>query len=166
MRFSLAFFACFILFSKHSVFAASPLCTDWQDQSRHKHLCVLQRLDNAENPSSIWLLQINQQASRSVIEPATAMWQIAEMQAQASGPYLAIVSVGEGHPILEVFLLADIEHGQAQPIYEFNPYPGWLTVRGWEKEQLIIESNASAALPPISPAHPKLGIRLVARDIH
>lgn len=62
--------------------------------------------------------------------PEPAMMQIAGLT--LSSRYAAVVSVGEGHPVLDVFdLTAMLEDREAEPVYSLNPYPNVLDSQGW-----------------------------------
>ena len=61
---------------------------------------------------------------------------------------LAVISVGEGHPYLEVFDLngilttRDSENDlPVKPLLAIDPYPGNVWVEGWEKDKIVLSSD-------------------------
>jgi len=61
---------------------------------------------------------------------------------------LAVSSVGEGYPILDVFdltaVLADNDDGKPHPVApttSINPYPGGIWINRWDGDKLIILSD-------------------------
>lgn len=72
----------------------------------------------------------------------SSMIEVADIVASPSGHYLAVISVGEGHPILEVVDAVKLKEQQEyHVIREINPYPGTMTIFKWEGETLIVESD-------------------------
>jgi hypothetical protein len=70
--------------------------------------------------------------------------------------YLAVVSVGEGHPILEIVQLAPLlkpKESRAREANKFvvkcsvNPYPGTLSFGAWEPNALRLRSDVNLTLP-------------------
>ena len=59
------------------------------------------------------------------------------------GRYLAVLSVGEGHPILDVLSLPRVlegTHGEL-PLRTIDPYPGSIELAGWEGTKLKVLSD-------------------------
>ena len=64
--------------------------------------------------------------------------------------YISIISVGEGHPILQIFDLKNIlnvyDFYDTKKIYSIgfiDPYPGTISIKGWSDKNIIISSNVS-----------------------
>jgi hypothetical protein len=67
------------------------------------------------------------------------------VQALASpdGRHLAVVSAGEGHPVLDLLDLPRLlkgRHGRA-PLLTVDPYPGMISLEGWTGGRLRISSD-------------------------
>lgn len=73
----------------------------------------------------------------------SALSTVAELVASPDGRWLAVVSVGEGHPILE---LVEVGPLLAQPseyrvILALNPYPGGFGEIEWQEAVLFVSSD-------------------------
>lgn len=81
----------------------------------------------------------------------SALSQVTEIAASPDGHWLAVVSVGEGHPMLEIIALDEFtrEHRYRAQV-EFNPYPGTLTLAGWHQGSLEVFSDALLDRPRIA----------------
>ena len=76
------------------------------------------------------------------IEPPDTEHIIESLSASHSGRYMAILSSGEGHPVLGLYLTDKLDYGETPEVERiFNPYPGHLMFQRWEKETLFFESN-------------------------
>lgn len=70
-----------------------------------------------------------------------AMDSISELSASPDGRFLAVLSVGEGHPVLEVFPLPDLlQRRGLTPRLTVNPYPQVINLGGWEGGCLRVAS--------------------------
>jgi len=59
-----------------------------------------------------------------------------------SGRYLAVESVAEGHPSVELYFSAHLaEQGTAEFLQAWDGYPGWVSMTGWAGDDLLLESN-------------------------
>lgn len=60
---------------------------------------------------------------------------------------LAVISVGEGHPVLEVVSVPQLSEGGEYDVELFiNPYPGGIWIEGWDGDKLILGTDVP--LPP------------------
>jgi len=80
--------------------------------------------------------------------PQTSLDELYEIAISADNHWLAVSSVGEGHPILDVFdltaVLADNDDDIAHPVAptaSINPYPGGIWINSWDGDKLIIQSD-------------------------
>jgi hypothetical protein len=80
--------------------------------------------------------------------PETNLQSVHHLSVSPDDKMLAIVSVGEGHPYLEVFDLGDIlanrddeEDRMIKPLRKIDPYPGYISVVGWKGDKLIVSSD-------------------------
>ncbi len=102
-------------------------------------LCLQQasELDEAH-----WFWQPAQGTQQPLPALPSAMQAIVEFQPDPLGIWLALVSVGEGHGILEIFdLQAWIAKQPLMPLYSINPYPGWITLEGWSDGRLRFSTD-------------------------
>lgn len=94
-----------------------------------------------------WQLRCPGAADRPLGDGLSAMYQVAQLLPSPDHRWLAVVSVGEGHPILEIVdaqkLLLDQEY---KVVHEINPYPGTLSADRWEGDALRISSDVALEL--------------------
>lgn len=108
-----------------------------------RNLCV--RTD--EEGISHWSLHRTGDVEAQDLSPATAMARVAEFQISPSGVYIAVVSVGEGHPILDVFEVAAVLAGEsAEPKFSINPYPGSVSIKDWSGDTLLVNCDMPLTL--------------------
>lgn len=68
---------------------------------------------------------------------------IFQMTVSPDEKYLAILSAGEGHPVVEILDLQKLlKNKEYKKLAELNPYPGYISIKKWQKNKLIIESDA------------------------
>jgi len=78
------------------------------------------------------------------IEPPNSLLTVAEASLSHKQKYLSVVSVGEGHPQLEVFLFSELidinkENDKELSAKLFiNPYPGYIGIVKWTDQDNII----------------------------
>ncbi|GAK61369.1 C4-type Zn-finger protein [Candidatus Vecturithrix granuli] len=103
-------------------------------------LCVI----NTQNEGPQWFLLntdsigVNEQLGS--ISASLAL--ITSIKASPDGQYLAVVSVGEGHPILEVVNLPQLLQIKSyQVLQTIDPYPGSLEIQEWKDGQLYVKSD-------------------------
>ncbi len=103
---------------------------------------VIPTKDRDNVPSSFWFFLKFNSSNRLLGKDLSAMLQISQMEASPDGRYLAVVSVGEGHPILEVMDVPTLVRQQkVKNLVEINPYPGYLSIGRWRGNNLVIESD-------------------------
>ena len=77
------------------------------------------------------------------ITPPETERTIVALSASKSGRYVAVYSVGEGHPVLTVFRTGKLDYGESpERVRIFNPYPGTISRGSWDKETLQFEAAA------------------------
>ncbi|AVP96543.1 hypothetical protein C7S18_04715 [Ahniella affigens] len=92
--------------------------------------------------SACWYLECGDRPLQQLACDVTAMHQIAELSLAPDGQSLAVLSVGEGHPILEWVALSPLrDQGQYQVLCEQNPYPGTIWLNGWQDGQMKIGAS-------------------------
>lgn len=73
----------------------------------------------------------------------SSMIQITDVKVSQSSKYLAIVSVGEGHPFLDLIdLQALLQNKECKILASINPYPGIINIEKWQNDKLIVTSSA------------------------
>jgi hypothetical protein len=104
---------------------------------------------NNELPAC-WQLDCAKKRSRLLACDLSAMHQIDSIIVAPNRKHLSVVSVGEGHPILEIVALTPLlEQGKYQVACTINPYPGTLTSVDWQGDRLRIHSDVDLALEGI-----------------
>lgn len=81
--------------------------------------------------------------------PETALRNVWQVEISPKDEYLAVLSEGEGHPIVDIFELKKIfmprdglEDEMISPILTVDPYPGTIWIKGWQSDTLLlIESD-------------------------
>ena len=77
---------------------------------------------------------------------ATALHQIDQAIPSADGRWLALLTVGEGHPWLEIVDLPALRSGEYRAACSINPFPGVLSLDAWLGGALRIGSDVDARL--------------------
>lgn len=110
---------------------------------------------NLADQSSHWYLVGGDGGNRLLGYDLAGFQFIAELAASGDYQYLALVSVGEGHPLLEIIdLRLWLDQGVYQVLHELNPYPGDFELQGWHGHVLKFASSAELAYPaPATPPH-------------
>lgn len=80
--------------------------------------------------------------------PDVALFEVDQLSISPGDEYLAVLSVGEGHPYLEVFRLEELIGSRdsnwdvtVEPIGSIDPYRGSISIVGWRKTQLVVQSD-------------------------
>lgn len=101
-------------------------------------LCIV----NAEEGETTWFI-LTPSGNRKVRQSPSSLVQVSEIKPSLDRRFLAILSVGEGHPILDLVDLTKlITENETRMIASVNPYPGTINIRGWSGDRLIVESDA------------------------
>ena len=101
-------------------------------------ICVINTRDNGAE----WFKVNQNDIYHDKLEPPQSMSYVSGLQVSPSGKLLAVMSVGEGHPILDIINVEALLSDQpADSLFSLNPYPGWVNMENWQGEQLIITSD-------------------------
>jgi hypothetical protein len=104
--------------------------------------CTVEVDVRSDETPACWRLQCTDAEPRRLGCDVTELHQVAEIKASPDGRWLALISVGEGHPILEI---ADLREWRKLDRYQspcsVNPYPGTISMGDWQAGQLRIESD-------------------------
>lgn len=96
-----------------------------------------------------WYQRCGDQPEQALGCDLSAMRQVVALSASPGCDRLAVLSVGEGHPWLEVVDLTVLrEQGSYRVIGEVNPYPLGLEVIGWRGRDLWLRSEIALDVPP------------------
>jgi hypothetical protein len=72
----------------------------------------------------------------------SSMIQVTDIKSSPNNKYLAILSVGEGHPILDIVdLQALLINQECKNITSVNPYPGIINIDRWKEDKLVVTSS-------------------------
>lgn len=93
-------------------------------------------------------LRCDRQPAQTLVCDATALHQIDQVIPSADGHWLAVLSVGEGHPWLEIVDLPALRRGEYRAACSINPYPGVLSLDAWLGDALRIGSDVDLRLAP------------------
>jgi hypothetical protein len=76
--------------------------------------------------------------------PATGFHEVWQVSVSPDDKYLAVISVGEGHPIIEVFHLGEVlisshstEENSVNSLLTIDPYPGYVWILGWRAPSVL-----------------------------
>ena len=104
--------------------------------------CALEADIRRDEQPACWRLDCVDQSPRELGCDLTAMHQVAGLSPDASGEWLAVLSVGEGHPFVEVVPLAPwLDQGRYLAQCTINPYPGTIDVESWNGGSLWLSSD-------------------------
>lgn len=110
-------------------------------------LCVFHAKSILDDPLDEWFF-FSGGAIRLEAMPHS-MVSVGDFKIAPSEKWLAITSVGEGHPIVDVIVLADALADKATTaLRTINPYPGYINIKYWvANDSLLIESNKDLTKP-------------------
>lgn len=88
-----------------------------------------------------WLI-ISRKGTEHLSCQPNSFIQVSELKVSPDGKFLAIVSVGEGHPILDIVDLPTllIKH-ECKTLISINPYPSYIDLKRWTGNNLIVKSE-------------------------
>lgn len=124
---------------------AGPAAADASDPVLRAELsprCALEvDIRNDERPAC-WRVDCVDAAPRTLGCDATALHQVADVRVAPGQQWMAVISVGEGHPMLEVVALSDWIAGQPYRAQcTINPYPGTIHAERWDDGRLGLASD-------------------------
>lgn len=100
------------------------------------------RATSTDPAETCWTLACSTKPPESIGCGLTAMSQVAEFAVSPDARWLAVVSVGEGHPWLEVVPLKPLlrQHRYRARV-DINPYPGTVQLVAWREGNLEVDSD-------------------------
>jgi len=105
----------------------------------------LLRVAGSEQTGAQWFHQQGL-GLREIPAPPVALFPVSAVPSP-DGRFLAVLSVGEGHPVLDLLELRRVlggSHG-TQSLRTIDPYPGGLELLGWEGNRLKVSSDRPLA---------------------
>ncbi len=80
--------------------------------------------------------------------PETASHHVWQIEISPGDAYLAVLSEGEGHPVVEIFEIKSIlmqrdgcEDTMIAPVLSIDPYPGTIWIERWKSDTLLLVSS-------------------------
>lgn len=81
--------------------------------------------------------------------PETSLYNVWQIEISPQDEYMAVLSEGEGHPIVEIYEIKKIlmqrdgfEDELIPSILSLDPYPGSIWIKGWKSDtEILIESD-------------------------
>lgn len=108
--------------------------------------CTLEADVRRDERSACLRLRCDRQPAQTLACDVAALHQIDQIIPSADGRWLAVLSVGEGHPWLEIVDLPALRRGEYRAACSVNPYPGVLSLDAWLGETLRIGSDVDLRL--------------------
>lgn len=110
--------------------------------SRVSESCSLLVQDKGLESDTCWSLACESRNAVDLGCGLAAFHAVGALAPSPDGRWLGVVSVGEGHPILEVVDLKSLLGGQGyQVLTTINPYPGTINLQGWTDSALLVTSD-------------------------
>jgi len=101
-------------------------------------LCIL----NLQQGESQWFLIGAADGNQLLTPHPASMSQVVDFLISPSKQWLAILSVGEGHPIVDIVELTEFLHNhEPKTLISINPFPGTINLVKWQKNQLLVTSD-------------------------
>ncbi len=108
-----------------------------------------------EDSESCWSQVCASTAQRDLGCDLSAMRQVVTVSASPDRKWLAVLSVGEGHPMLEVVALdALLEQREYRVMTTINPYPGTIGLADWQDGELHVVSDMPLSELPLASGDP------------
>ena len=143
-----------MLFSTSIVFSQSSLCkldstsvvikNTFKD-SVSTECCLI--VINPDMNKAEWFVLRNESIHKLEYPPEQFM-RVDDVIISADNKYLAYVSVGEGHPVLEIVDFSNFKklkfNKKHKVMFGVNPYPGYISVtKQFDNDKLVVESDMS-----------------------
>jgi len=102
-------------------------------------LCVI---NTDYEKGAYWFVIKGAYGNRAIGNNLSQLAEVHQLMLAPDGKYLAVLSVGEGHPVIEVIDLQKLrDKYEYTTLHVLDPYPGVMTIDRWEGSKLIIDSN-------------------------
>lgn len=112
--------------------------------------CALEVDVRKDEQSACWRVDCVDAAPKELGCDATALHQVVEVQIAPDQQWMAVTSVGEGHPMLELVALPEWLAGKPYRAQcTINPYPGTAYFKGWEAGKLRLGSDVDLTVDSV-----------------
>lgn len=102
-------------------------------------LCVI---NTDYEKGAYWFIIKGAYGNRAIGNNLSQLAEVHQLMLAPDGKYLAVLSVGEGHPVIEVIDMQKLrDKYEYTTLHVLDPYPGVMTIDRWEGSKLIIDSN-------------------------
>lgn len=124
-----------------------PVVQEWEGRKQPGELCILLfRDDTLLTNHSFWYLTdsvgVNRLLGSSFADQGNFPVSTYEVRFSENGQFGALMMVGEGHPWVEVFSVAEVVRTRSyQTHFMLNPYPGGIELVRWEQNRLVVNSE-------------------------
>lgn len=124
---------------------AGPALADAADPTLRAELsprCALEVDVRKDEQSACWRIDCVDAVPRELACDTTALHQVVDVQIAPDQRWMAVTSVGEGHPMLELVALPEFLAGKPyRALCTVNPYPGTAYFEAWEAGKLRLGSD-------------------------
>jgi len=101
---------------------------------------LLMVIDTSEGDGPYWF--ILGETRRYLGSGHSALSMVSQLSVSPDSRYQAVLSVGEGHAIVEVIDLDVFRaHGTYRVLKEIKPYPGVISIGRWQGSRLVLQRN-------------------------
>lgn len=112
-----------------------------------EYLMVINSHDENDEYGTHWFILAGLTGNRKIGTNLCALMEVSEILVSPQGNYLAVLSVGEGHPFLEIIDLKKLRQDNRYVVLNsVDPYPGSVWVKRWEGMRLILGSTVPLTL--------------------
>ena len=109
--------------------------------------CALEVDVRRDEQAACWRLDCVDAAPKQLDCDTTALHQVVDVQIAPDQRWMAVTSVGEGHPMLELVPLAEFLAGKPYRAQcTINPYPGSVYFAGWAQGKLRLGSDVDLSI--------------------
>jgi len=104
-----------------------------------RFLCVI---NTGYDEGAYWFLLEGMNKNREIGKGLSRLAEVNQLMASPDGKYLAVCSVGEGHPMIEIIDLNTLcTEGKFNTLQFIDPYPGTASIGKWNGSKLVLLSD-------------------------
>jgi hypothetical protein len=139
-----------------SHWVAAQVVDDDPLTARVSKTCKLRVHRAAPSLGSCWFLACKGKKRVDLGCGLTAMSEVSEVSVSPDHRWLGVVSIGEGHPILEIVDLAKwLSSHEYRALKSINPFPGTINLAGWSGTALLVSSDMPLPQLPMANGDPE-----------
>jgi hypothetical protein len=118
--------------------------------------CKLRVHRAAPSSDTCWFLACKAKKRVDLGCDLTEMSEVSEVSVSPDRRWLGVISVGEGHPILEIVDLAQwLSSHEYRALKSIDPYPGTINLAGWSGTALLVSSDMPLPQLPMANGNPE-----------